>query len=470
MTQVQQRTIETRNPANPGEVVARVPLLEDREIEGLVQSALDAAPDWSSSVAGRSVALNRWADDLEGDLESTARLIVQEVGKPIQEARGEVSRGVAILRYYAQAAYDPIGELYPSPDGRARLAAERVPLGTVLTVTPWNFPAAAPIWKIAAALAFGNSVIFKPSSAAVGTASRLAELAHRNLPEGVLGLAAVASDRARTLVEDRRIAGVSFTGSVEVGEDVVRRAASRGGAVQAEMGGQNPSIVLEDAFIPGAAQVIASAAMAYAGQKCTATSRVIVSAAIADELIDALVDAIASLRLGDPQEAETVVGPLISESARSGVADAVDAAVGRGATILTGGDGFPGSGWYYRPTLLRVVDRDDPFAQEEVFGPAAAVLVARHDDEVVAIANSTRYGLSAAVFSEDVDRATRLARRVNCGLIRVNASTTGVDFYAPFGGEGASSYGPREQGRAAREFYTRTRTLLINPPLAERGL
>ena len=457
------RALTTWNPADPGARVGRVSVLEPHELERQLVAAVDSQPEWAARAARRAAALNQWADELERDGDDLAQLVAREVGKPIVEARAEVARGVAILRYYAQAAFDPTGELLPSPDGRSSLTVERHPLGTVLAIAPWNFPVAIPLWKLAPALAYGNAAIFKPSSAAAGTGARLVELAHRHVPAEVLVLAAVGRDQAQALLDDPRVAAVSFTGSEVVGRDLIVRVARRGGAVQAEMGGQNASIVLDDADISLAASTIAQAAMAYAGQKCTATSRVVVTRSVASTLTDALVAEIAQLRVGDPLDPETLVGPVISQDARQSVHGAVEDAVDRGAKILTGG-GLPSDGgWFYPPTLLSVANPLDPFVQEETFGPAAAVMVAADDGEAVRIANSTRYGLSAAVFGRDLDRASVVARQLRAGLIRVNASTTGVDYYAPFGGVGASSYGPREQGRAAREFYTDTRTMLITP-------
>jgi aldehyde dehydrogenase (NAD+) len=442
--------------------VAEVALLSPDELQRRISAAEHASAEWSRLAATRSAALHRWAASLEAD-GGLPDLLAREVGKPLSEARAEVARSVAILRYYAQAAYDPVGEVFPSPDGRAELRSERLPLGVVLVITPWNFPAAIPIWKIAPALAYGNAVIFKPASAAVGTAERLSQLAHRSVPQEVLQLATIGSEQVGQLLDDDRIAGVSFTGSVEVGRTVIDRVSGRGGAVQAEMGGQNPSVVLDDADVGVAARTIAGAAMAYAGQKCTATSRVIVASSIADEFVPALLDAVRGMPIGDPLDEATMVGPLISESALNSVDEAVSAATKRGAELLTGGRPASGEGWFYDPALLRVADISDPFVQEETFGPAAAVMLADDDEQTIAIANSTRFGLSAAVFGADTDRAWRVARRLRSGLVRVNASTTGVDFYAPFGGDKDSSYGPREQGKAAREFYTQTRTIFISP-------
>ena len=463
-----QRRIETFEPANPHNKVASVPQSTGAQIEEAVIQAELQTSAWATDAAARSVGLRRWGDAVESDAAALASLLAAEVGKPITEARAEVDRAISILMYYAQAPYEPIGEEYPVAGNRARLAVRQRPLGTVLLITPWNFPVAIPAWKMAPALAYGNTVLFKPSSAAVGTATRFVGLARDALPAGVLHTILGGGPVTEPLLADARVSGVSFTGSALVGATVVGRVASRGGAVQAEMGGQNPSVVLEDADLDFSAATIANASMAYAGQKCTATSRVIVLASIARRFRDLLVDHVRSLRVGDPSSTATQVGPLISSAARDAVDKAVSAARRRGARVLAGASSPPGQGWYYEPTLLEVGDGQDAFVQEETFGPAAALMIANTEDDAIALANNTRFGLAAAVFGSDVGHAEAVALRVRAGLLRVNASTTGVDFYAPFGGDGASSYGEREQGRAARHFYSTTQTILVRPSESSR--
>jgi acyl-CoA reductase-like NAD-dependent aldehyde dehydrogenase len=456
--------VEAREPAAPERVIGRYPRLAAAEVDRVLAAAGAAQPEWARVAAQRAAALHGWAGAIEASGGELADLVAREVGKPIREARSEVARAVAILRFYAQAAFDPIGEILPAADGIARLSAIRLPLGVVAAVTPWNFPLAIPAWKIGPALAYGNAVVFKPASAAIAIATRLVELAAGHVPADVLSLANLDGADTGRLLDDLRLAGVSFTGSVETGRALVVRLAERGAAVQAEMGGQNPAIVLDDADLDLAADLVAEGAMGYAGQKCTATSRVIVHAAVADRFSTALIDRIRAMPPGDPLDESTRVGPLISEDARESVSEAISDARRRGAALIAGGTAPERDGWFLEPTLLRVEDPGDRFVQEEVFGPAAAVLVAASDEEALRIANGTRYGLVGAVFGTDLDRAQRVAERLETGLVRVNAPTTGVDFHAPFGGERASSYGPREQGRAAREFYTKTRTVLVSPP------
>ena len=455
--------IVSREPAHPDRVVGEVPLIDNRGVDAAVDAAREAQAAWEGSPLQRSEALQRWASNLEQRREELASLVAREVGKPIGEAQGEVDRLPRLLRYYAQLIFDPVSEVFAAAPG-SHQEVERRALGTILLITPWNFPVAIPMWKMAPALAFGNSVLFRPSTAAAVVGARLVELAEGVLPQGVLHLLPTTTDQAERLLDDRTIDGVSFTGSSEVGRALVTRVVRRGGTAQAEMGGQNASIVLEDADLEHSALTIADAAMGYAGQKCTATSRVIVAERVAQRFVPLLKSAVAALRVGDPLHAETKVGPMISRSAREGVDRAVAAAVQEGGRLLLGGHAPKGAGWFYAPTLVAIDNPAVRFAQEETFGPAASVLIADSTDTAIDIANGTRYGLSGAVFGTDIDHALAVARRLRCGLVRVNASTAGVDYYVPFGGDGASSYGPREMGRAAKEFYTTTRTILVRQP------
>jgi alpha-ketoglutaric semialdehyde dehydrogenase len=334
------------------------------------------------------------------------------------------------------------------------------PVGVTALLTPWNFPVAIPLWKAAPSLAYGNATILKPSSAAAATALLLHEIIAPALPDGVFQVLLGGAEVARPLVEHPDVAAVSFTGSVPVGRDIASRVAARGGKVQAEMGGQNPSIVLADADLDRAAATVAYAAMGYAGQKCTATSRVIVERPVYVEFRDRLADAVTALQVEDPAAEGTLVGPVIDDHARSSALAAVGASEGR---VITGGKALDVAGYYLAPTLVELDGPTGPLASEEVFAPVAAVIAADSADQAVEIANGVRFGLVAAVFTRDLGRALRLSSELDAGMVRVNAPTSGVDFHAPFGGAKESSYGPREQGLAARVFYTESRTVLITP-------
>jgi aldehyde dehydrogenase (NAD+) len=336
------------------------------------------------------------------------------------------------------------------------VASRRRPRGIAGLITPWNFPVAIPLWKAAPALAYGNSVLLKPSSEAIATALRLAEILGSHLPGGVLQVVPGGGEAGQAVIEAADV--VSFTGSNEVGRAVTQAAAARGISAQCEMGGLNSSIVLPDADPEAVARMIAGSTMGYAGQKCTATRRVI-AVGEAAPLRDALVAAVEAMPMGDPADKATEVGPVITNDARRRVIEAA----ADGGRVLTGGGALDRDGFFVAPTLVDRVDAGAVLAREEVFGPIAALIEAPSAERAAEIDAAVPYGLVTSVFTRDLDAALVLVDRLRTGLVRVNQPTTGVDFHAPFGGTGASSYGPREQGLAAREHYTSTHTLTIAP-------
>jgi acyl-CoA reductase-like NAD-dependent aldehyde dehydrogenase len=461
MTEARLLALESRSPQRPDDLVVEVEEADREAVAAAVERSRAAGGRWAAASAlERSATLVAAADALAGQARAVTDLMVREVGKPVTEATAEVARGVGILRYYAQQTLDPDGDTYPGPSPAALLLARRRPRGVAGLITPWNFPVAIPLWKAAPALAFGNAVVLKPSPEATGLALRLAELLAPCLPDDLFQVVPGGGEAGQALVET--VDCVSFTGSVAVGHQVAVAATGRGIPSQAEMGGLNASIVLPDADAERAARTVAGAAMGYAGQKCTATSRAIV---VGDPgpFTEALVAAVQGLAVGDPAEEATVVGPVITDQARRRVLEAAQEAQATGGRLLTGGKAADGAGWFVAPTLVDGLTPDARLAQEEVFGPIAVVLAAANDDQAVALTNGVGYGLVASVFTGDLDRALGLAARLDTGLIRVNAPTSGVDYLAPFGGEKASSFGPREQGKAARDFYTSTRTITILP-------
>jgi alpha-ketoglutaric semialdehyde dehydrogenase len=459
--EARQVALESRSPQRPDDLVVKVEAAGAEAVAGAVEHARGAAGRWAAAPAlERSAALVAAADALAGAAGEVTGLVVREVGKPVTEAGAEVARGVGILRYYAQQALDPDGETYPGPSPAGLLLARRRPRGVVGLITPWNFPVAIPLWKAAPALAFGNAVVLKPSPESTAVAMRLGELLAPALPDGLLRVVPGGAETGTAMLE--RVDCISFTGSVAVGRRVAVAAAERGIPSQAEMGGLNASIVLPDADPRRAAAVVAGAAMGYAGQKCTATSRAIVVGDPAP-FTDALAAAVQDLAVGDPAEASTVIGPVITGPARDKVVAAAEEAAAAGGRLLTGGTAGDGGGWFVAPTLVDRLAPDARLAQEEVFGPIAVVLAVADEDEAVRVANGVRYGLVGSVFTGDLDLALGLAARLDTGMIRVNAPTSGVDYLAPFGGEKDSSYGPREQGKAARDLYTSTRTITVLP-------
>ena len=453
--------ITSRNPHDPADVVGQWPEAGDAEVAAAVDRAAAAAGGWTATSApARAAALTAAAAALEGRAAAVTDLVIREVGKPRSEAAGEVARGIAILRYFAQAALLPDGDTLPPASPGALLMARHRPVGVTGLVTPWNFPVAIPLWKAAPSLAFGNATVLKPSEESPAVALLLAEILGAHLPAGVFQVVLGAGDTGRALTANPGVAAISFTGSVRAGRDVVARAAGRGTRVQAEMGGQNASVVLADADLERAAAAIAYAAMGYAGQKCTATSRIIVQDAVYGKFRDHLTAAVAALGVVDPGQEGTLVGPVITERARD---SALAAVAGSGGTVLAGGAALDAVGFYLAPTLVELDSPEGPLATEEVFAPVAALLGADSAESAVRIANGVRYGLVTSLFTQDLGRALRLADQFDAGMVRVNAPTAGVDFHAPFGGAKQSSYGPREQGLAARDFYTETRTVTIVP-------
>lgn len=450
------------NPHDPADMVGEWDSADASDVADVSGRAKLAAAVWGTTPAiARGAALASAASAMELHAEELTALIVREVGKPVSEAKAEIARAVAIFRYYAQIALLPDGETLPAAtDTASLLISRRRPIGVAALITPWNFPVAIPLWKAAPSLAYGNATILKPASQAAATAIRVHEIVSAHFPPDVFQVVLGGAEVAEPLCDHPDVAAVSFTGSVPVGMSVARRVAGRGARVQAEMGGQNASVVLGDADLDRAASTIAYASMAYAGQKCTATGRVIVEESAYDDFRDRLVATIESLGVVDPTDPHTIVGPVIDVGSRDAAIEAVGASGGR---VLTGGKALQVPGSYLAPTLVELDAPVGVLAKEEVFAPVAALIRADDAGRAIAIANDVRFGLVAAVFTRDLERALHAANDLDVGMIRINAPTSGVDFHAPFGGAKDSSLGPREQGLAAREFYTESRTILVMP-------
>jgi acyl-CoA reductase-like NAD-dependent aldehyde dehydrogenase len=449
------------NPHNPSEVIGEFEEAGQFDVEIAVVRAREAFFEWREQPASvRGGALANIADDVEKWAEELVRFTVMEVGKPIGEARAEVKQAVAILRYYAQMVLAPEGETYPASRSKDWLITRRYPLGVCVLITPWNFPVVIPVWKFAPALGYGNAVVLKPAPASTVIAGTLAPIVARHLPEGVFQVVPGGAETGELLVEHPNVAAVSFTGSIGVGRTVARQAVSRAAKVQCETGGQNPSVVLADADLDRAAKTIAYAAMGYAGQKRTATSQVIAEDIVYEELRDRLVAAVEELEVVDPGKETCQVGPMIEEDSRSSTLEALARSGGR---ILMGGEPLDRDGFYLEPTLVELEDPKNPLTQEEILAPVAALLKAGSAEEAVQIANGVRQRHVAAVFTNDLDRAMEFARRLEAGLVRVNAATVGVDYHVPFGDFKDSGIGSEVQGLAARDVYTETRVISISP-------
>ncbi|HET6358475.1 aldehyde dehydrogenase family protein [Streptomyces sp.] len=450
-------SIVSHNPADPADVLLNIPTPGAFATVDVVERARAAQPGWLiGGAAARSAALTAVAAGIEAAADELAHLAVREVGKPLAEARAEVARTVAIWRYYAQAPYEPTGAVHEPAAGPGLLLTRRRPHGVAGLITPWNFPFAIPSWKAAPALAVGNAVVLKPAPEATACAQRLAEIVQQSLTAGVFTVLPGGATEGNALVSAADV--VSFTGSTAVGQAVARAATARGIPVQSEMGGLNAALVLPDADIEQAAVHIAAAIAGYAGQKCTATSRVVAVGAALDPLREALSEALRTVPVGDPADPSTVCGPLINGQARDQVCSAWD-----GSSVLAGGTVPDGPGWYAAPTLVEKVSPGHRLLREEVFGPIAALLPADDLAHAVRITNSVPYGLVTSVHTADLDTALNGLDQLDTGMIRINAPSNGVDFHLPFGGAKASSHGPREQGHSALEFYTSSRTYTLSP-------
>ena len=459
-------TLPSLNPSDLVDVVALVPEGTADDVDIAVAKAVAAQQRWAEVPGpGKAEVLNRWALVILGRLEELAQLMAREVGKPILEARGEAARAVAILRYYAGEAVRESGEVVPSQLPDTLQFSLQVPLGVVGLVTPWNFPVAIPLWKAAPALAFGNAVVLKPSELSAACADFLARTAQEAAVPA--GLFSVVHGLGRTvgeaLLNHPQVRALSFTGSTTVGARVAHVASARNARFQTEMGGKNPALVLADADLDRAAALVCGGAMRFAGQKCTATSRVIVERKVMEPFLAKLQAQLQAQVLGPVTDPACTIGPLIREEARVKSLRMLEA---HAPCILAGGravtDGAYGKGIFLQPTLVSGVTPDNPLATEELFAPVLVVLPAEDLDEAIQLANGSAFGLSAALFTRDLASALRYLRRIDAGLVRVNGDTTGVDPHAPFGGVKGSSSGSREQGRAARDFYTEIKTIQIS--------
>lgn len=457
---------EHRNPSDSADVVARAPVGTSTDVDAAVDAAGNTFASWrDQSGPTRAEALYRWGDAIAARGEELAQAMAREVGKPISEARGEVARATVICRYYAGEAVRDLGEVIPAQAADALQFTLRDPLGPVGLITPWNFPLAIPLWKAAPALAFGNTVVLKPSENSPRVSHLLAETAlAAQLPAGVFNVVHGDGTTGAALTGHERVRAVSFTGSQAVGARVAAVAAQHNIRVQTEMGGKNVVIVARDADLDRAAALTAAGAMRYAGQKCTATSRVIVDRQVEAEFLARLEAAVAALPLGPVDDPNCAIGPLITVASRARIESALSAH----AALPAFGGTLPDearyrAGNWFAPRAIRFRSVDDPLALTELFGPVLGILVADDLDHAITMANATPFGLSASLFTRDLRSAMSYVRRIEAGLVRVNGDTTGVDPHAPFGGTKGSSSGSREQGRAARDFYTEIRTVQIHP-------
>jgi aldehyde dehydrogenase (NAD+) len=461
-------TFENRNPANTAELVGNFLKGSAADIDAAAAAAAAALPAWSAMTGpARGNILYKAADLLDRGFDSIAADMTREEGKTLPEAKGEVRRSINILRYFAGEGARMPGMLVPSERDRVHMFALRKPIGVVGMVTPWNFPSAIPAWKLAPALICGNTVVLKPASAAPLSAWRIVEALHQaGVPKGVVNFVAGSGGTlGHALVAAKSLKAVSFTGSCDVGNWLHGEASKRRLRIQLEMGGKNPTIVLADADFNSAVENTVNAAFFSTGQKCTATSRAIVEDAIYDKFVSAVVERTRKLKVGDGMQAGIDIGPCVDEAQMNTVLRYIEIGLKECGKTLCGGnrltEGGHANGWFVEPAVFADVAENHTIAQEEIFGPVLAIMRAKDFEDAMRIANAIPFGLSSSIQTTNLSRAFEYIYRAEAGLLTVNLPSAGVEYQLPFGGTKDSSFGPKEQGPAALEFYSDYKTVYL---------
>jgi aldehyde dehydrogenase (NAD+) len=453
------------NPSNLDDVIGEFASGTADDARKAIAAARAAFPAWSRTTPQeRYEVLKKASDEVLARKEELGRILSREEGKTLPEGIGEAMRAGQILAFFAGETLRLNGEMVSSVRPGVGIEVTREPIGVVGMITPWNFPIAIPAWKIAPALAYGNCVVIKPADLVPHSAWALCDILQRaGLPKGVLNLVmGKGSVVGQAIIESPDVDALSFTGSVSTGRRIAAQcvAATPMKKVQLEMGGKNPLVVLDDADLKTAVECAANGAFFSTGQRCTASSRLIVTEGIHDKFVAALTDRLKGLVVDDALKSGTHIGPVVDQGQLD--TDEKYIAIGRdeGATLHWGGERLNREtpGFYLQPALFTGVSNRMRIAREEIFGPVAAVIRARDYDEALAVANDTEFGLSAGICTTSLKYSTHFKRNSEAGMVMVNLPTAGVDYHVPFGGRKGSSYGPREQGAYAREFYTTVKT------------
>jgi aldehyde dehydrogenase (NAD+) len=457
-----------RNPSDLSDVIGEYAQADAAQAQAAIAAAKAAFPAWATgSIQDRANILDRAATEILARKDELGRLLSREEGKTLPEGIGEAMRAGFIFRFFAGEVLRQAGEKLPSVRPGVEVEVTREPLGVVGLIAPWNFPIAIPAWKIAPALAYGNTVVMKPADLVPGCAWALADILVRaGLPAGVLNLTmGRGSVVGETLVNHPDVAALSFTGSEPTGRAIAAKMAARMAKVQLEMGGKNPLVVLDDADLPTAVNCAVQGAYYSTGQRCTASSRLIVTAGIHDRFVAALTAKLAALRVDDSLAACTDVGSVVDQSLLDTDLAYIEIGKGEGATLAHGGERLTRGkdGFYLAPALFTGATNAMRIAREEIFGPVAAVIRVADYDEALAVANDTEFGLCSGVVTASLKHASHFKRHAQAGMVMVNLPTAGVDYHVPFGGRKGSSYGAREQGRYAAEFFTTVKTAYIAP-------
>jgi aldehyde dehydrogenase (NAD+) len=458
------------NPADATDVVGQFAQSDAADVQDAVVAARAAFAKWNAaSVTSREAYLFKAAEIMEKRADEIGAALTREMGKTLKEAKGEVARAVQIIRFFAGEARRITGETYPSDSPSTFLYTLRVPLGVVAAVTPWNFPIAIPIWKIAPAMVYGNAVVLKVSKETPHLGVLIAQVFEQaGLPAGVLNVVTgPGSVVGEALLNNPDVAAVSYTGSCEIGARVAAACSKNNKKYQLEMGGQNPAIVLPDADLDQAVDAVIAGAFWSTGQKCTATSRTFVHEAVYDKFRSALVDKTKALKIGPGMDPATQMGPLINQAALDRILEGVETGKKQGGALATGGrrvvDADLAKGFFVEPTIFERVDPNSIIAQDEYFGPFLCLMKVKTLDEGIDLANGVKFGLSASIFTGDIGAAQTFIRRIQAGMVHVNSQTAGAEAHVPFGGMKASSNLVREQGRYAMDFYTAVKTVYFDP-------
>ena len=456
------------NPSNLDDIVGEYSAADAGQAAAAIDAAYAAFPAWAmSSPEVRSDALDRVGAEVLARKDELGRLLAREEGKTLIEAVGEVVRAGRVFKFFAGEALRITGDCLASVRPGVEVEITREPEGVIGLITPWNFPIAIPAWKIAPALAFGNCVVFKPADLVPGSAWALAEIiARAGLPPGVFNMVmGPGSKVGNAIVQSPKVRAVSFTGSVEVGRGLASVLVARGAKVQLEMGGKNPLVVLDDADLGTAVNCAVNGAFFSTGQRCTASSRLIVQEGIHDRFVSAVTERLAALKIGDALEPGIDIGPVVSAPQLEQDLNYVEIGRKEGGRLVYGGERLNRAtpGYYMSPALLTETTSAMRINREEVFGPVASVIRVKSYDEAVAVANDTEFGLSSGICTTSLKCASDFKRRSGTGMVMINLPTAGVDYHTPFGGRRGSSYGPREQGAYAREFYSVVKTTYIQP-------
>jgi acyl-CoA reductase-like NAD-dependent aldehyde dehydrogenase len=454
------------NPSDTRDLVGEYAQADAEQARAAIAAATKAQPAWGlSTPQQRFDILDAAGAEILARRNELGDLLAREEGKTLPEAIGEVVRAGNIFKFFAGEALRVGGQVVPSVRPGVVVEVTREPVGVVGLITPWNFPIAIPAWKIAPALAYGNAVVLKPADLVPGSAWAIADILHRaGLPAGVFNLVmGRGSEVGQVLLDDRRVDAISFTGSVATGQRIAAACVARMAKFQLEMGGKNPMVVLDDADLDVAVAAAVNSGFFSTGQRCTASSRLIVTEGIHDRFVAALAQKMKTLKIDDARKKGTDIGPVVDDKQLAQDLEYIGIAKAEGAKLVAGGeaigknaDGAPG--YYLQPALFTETTAQMRINREEVFGPVVSVLRARNYDEALALANDTEFGLSAGIATTSLKHATHFKRHVQAGMVMVNLPTAGVDYHVPFGGRKGSSYGPREQGSYAAEFYTTVKT------------